>query len=287
MAPCFVCPPSIIVNSQEIACSGGCQAIIDTGTSLVAGPPSGISNIQSAVGARHDVYGEVRASTACSARPGGSLALPSPVPSLLPCTGKPRLCSWQSSPAALIPPMEITMRHSQSVVHAGEIKILHFFLPCEHVASYQRASFLCHLQYNVNCSSISAMPDVIFVIDGVQYPVSALAYTEQVRGNQVVLVSGAFLKVLLLSPMVLVTLASPTPTGDRGWMAMGLQSNVRKDTSPHLPLLSLHAQNDQGPCISSFQNTSGDLWILGDVFIRVYYSIFDRANNRVGLAKAI
>ncbi|XP_026720276.1 embryonic pepsinogen-like [Athene cunicularia] len=127
---------SIIVNNQEIACRGGCQAVVDTGTSLVAGPPSDISNIQSTAGARQDAYGE----------------------------------------------------------------------------------------YNVNCSSISAMPDVIFVIEGMQYPVSASAYTEQ---------------------------------------------------------------NSKGPCISSFQNTSGNLWILGDVFIRVYYSIFDRANNRVGLAKAI
>uniref|UniRef100_A0A8C8B2S0 Peptidase A1 domain-containing protein n=1 Tax=Otus sunia TaxID=257818 RepID=A0A8C8B2S0_9STRI len=127
---------SIIVNNQEIACRGGCQAVVDTGTSLMAGPLSDISNIQSTVGARQDTHGE----------------------------------------------------------------------------------------YNVNCSSISAMPDVIFVIDGVQYPLSASAYTEQ---------------------------------------------------------------NRQGPCLSSFQNTSGNLWILGDVFIRVYYSIFDRANNRIGLAKAI
>lgn len=89
--------------------------------------------------------------------------------------------------------------------------------------------------------------------------------------------------------MALVALDSPIPMGDRGWMAMDRQSNARTGTSPHFPHLPLLAQmqNDQGPCISSFQNTSGDLWILGDVFIRVYYSIFDRANNRIGLAKAI
>lgn len=41
-------------------------------------------------------------------------------------------------------------------------------------------------------------------------------------------------------------------------------------------------------CTSGFQGEDdSQLWILGDVFIREYFSVFDRANNRVGLAKAI
>uniref|UniRef100_A0A8D1N648 Peptidase A1 domain-containing protein n=1 Tax=Sus scrofa TaxID=9823 RepID=A0A8D1N648_PIG len=127
---------SVTINGVVVACNGGCQAILDTGTSMLAGPSSDILNIQMAIGATENQYGE----------------------------------------------------------------------------------------FDIDCGNLSSMPTVVFEISGRMYPLPPSAYTNQ----------------------------------------------------------------DQGFCTSGFQGDSkSQHWILGVVFIQEYYSVFDRANNRVGLAKAI
>uniref|UniRef100_A0A667YYC1 pepsin A n=1 Tax=Myripristis murdjan TaxID=586833 RepID=A0A667YYC1_9TELE len=126
---------SVTVNGQVVACNGGCQAIVDTGTSLIVGPQSSIQSINQWVG-----------------------------------------------------------------------------------ASSQNGDYV------VNCNSVSQMPDVTFHIHGQQFTVPASAYVRQVSSYY--------------------------------------------------------------GCRTGFGNGGDSLWILGDVFIRQYYSIFSRAQNMVGLARA-
>ncbi|XP_078542482.1 pepsin A-like [Lissotriton helveticus] len=125
----------ISMSGKVIACSSGCQAIVDTGTSMIAGDPASIGLIQSMIGATSDPYG----------------------------------------------------------------------------------------LFTVNCASISSMPEMAITIGGVQFPVPASAYIQQYSDS----------------------------------------------------------------CNSGFQVTPRGHWVLGDIFIREYFVVFDRGNNRVGLASAV
>ncbi|XP_062315928.1 pepsin A-like [Osmerus eperlanus] len=124
---------SVTINGNVVACSGGCQAIIDTGTSQIVGPNSDIANMNSWVGASTDQYGEAV----------------------------------------------------------------------------------------VNCQSLGNMPEVTFTLNGNAFTIPASAYV---------------------------------------------------------------SQSSYG-CSTGFGNGgSSQLWILGDVFIRQFYAVFDRQNQQVGLA---
>uniref|UniRef100_A0A667WZG3 pepsin A n=1 Tax=Myripristis murdjan TaxID=586833 RepID=A0A667WZG3_9TELE len=48
---------SITINGNTVACSGSCQAIVDSGTSLIVGPSKDINNINGWVGAYTDQFG--------------------------------------------------------------------------------------------------------------------------------------------------------------------------------------------------------------------------------------
>lgn len=56
----ILCPRSVTVDGVVVACNGGCQAILDTGTSMLVGPSSDILNIQKAIGATQSQFGMVR-----------------------------------------------------------------------------------------------------------------------------------------------------------------------------------------------------------------------------------
>ncbi|XP_023689418.2 pepsin A-like [Paramormyrops kingsleyae] len=124
---------SVTINGNAVACSGGCQAIVDTGTSYIVGPSSDIENLLSSLGASVDQNGDAF----------------------------------------------------------------------------------------INCNSVGSLPDLTFTLGGYAFSIPPSAYV---------------------------------------------------------------SQNSNGCMIDISNGGNSQLWILGDVFIREFYTIFDRSNNQVGLA---
>lgn len=120
---------------------------------------------------------------------------------------------------------------------------------------------LCVSQYMIPCEKVSSLPSVTLKLGGKNYELSPEKY---------------ILKV----------------SGCGQWQCDPGTPWVRWEPCDHVTALALQvSQGGKTICLSGFMGMdipppSGPLWILGDVFIGTYYTVFDRDNNRVGFAKA-
>nr|XP_021532391.1 pepsin F-like [Aotus nancymaae] len=116
----------------------------------------------------------------------------------------------------------------QAIVHAGTSLLID---PPNSIRGIRKKINAQHFgsEHIIECDAIHTLPDLVFTINGVNYPVPASAYIQQaaLRGC---------------------------------WSSS--EEYVNKS----------HSTNT---------------WVLGDVFLRLYFSVFDRANDRTGLAPAV